>query len=214
MYYPGTVKRLCAIIAMLQLSVLFVGAKTSVLILDGRNNHDWRITTDALRAGLEVTGCLKVTVTTAPESKIPEGPRTPKSVHPRVVTAFQKYSSTGQQLTKSTKDAQGERWKSWKPNFRAHDVVLLNYNGQNWPDESKTAFVEYMKNGGAVLLVHAANNAFRDWDEFNEMIGGSFVTVKSPITNPALLATDRMVKAFRSRILSFALPPHWSIRLV
>ncbi|MFP6893752.1 MAG: ThuA domain-containing protein, partial [Opitutales bacterium] len=164
-------KRLCAIIAMLQLSVLFVGAKTSVLIVDGRNNHDWQITTDALRAGLEVTGRFKVTVTTAPESKIPEGPRAPKSVHPRVVAAFQKYSSAYQQLTKPTKDAQGERWKSWKPNFRAHDVVLLNYNGQNWPEESKTAFVEYIKNGGGVLLVHAANNAFRDWDEFNEIIG-------------------------------------------
>jgi len=156
---------------MLQLNVLSVGAKISVLIVDGRNNHDWQTTTDALRAGLETTGRFKVVVSSAPESTIPNGPRAPKSVHPRVVAAFEKYSSVYQQLTKPAKDTLGEQWKSWKPDFKAYDVVILNYNGQNWPEESKRAFVEYVKKGGGVLLVHAASNAFRDWDEFNAIIG-------------------------------------------
>ena len=32
------------------------GAEIRALIVDGRNNHDWQITTDALRATLEATG--------------------------------------------------------------------------------------------------------------------------------------------------------------
>ena len=35
----------------------------------------------------------------------------------------------------------------------------------------KRAFVEYVRGGGGVMLIHAANNAFADWPEFNDMIG-------------------------------------------
>ena len=39
-----------------------------VRIVDGRNNHNRQITTDALRATLEATGKFTVTATTAPAS--------------------------------------------------------------------------------------------------------------------------------------------------
>ncbi|SVC31004.1 uncharacterized protein METZ01_LOCUS283858, partial [marine metagenome] len=142
-----------------------------VLIVDGRNNHNWQITTDALRATLEATGMFTVSATTAPTSTIPRTPRAPKSVHPRVQAAFEKFAQAYKEQTKPAKDALGPRWQTWQPDFSAHDVVIMNYNGQNWSKASRKAFVEYVKGGGGVLLVHAANNAFRDWDEFNEMIG-------------------------------------------
>jgi hypothetical protein len=44
----GVVAMFCALEAR--------AAKLPVLIVDGRNNHDWRATTDALRATLESTG--------------------------------------------------------------------------------------------------------------------------------------------------------------
>ena len=54
------------IILPLLLATLFVtttqAEKISALIVDGRNNHDWSITTDALRATLQATGEFKVHV--------------------------------------------------------------------------------------------------------------------------------------------------------
>ena len=142
-----------------------------VLIVDGRNNHNWQITTDALRATLEATGQFTITTTTAPASTTPRAPRAPKSIHPRVKAAFERYAQIYKEQTKPAKDALSPRWQNWQPDFSAHDVVIMNYNGQNWPEASRKDFVDYVKGGGGVLLVHAANNAFRDWDEFNEMIG-------------------------------------------
>ena len=64
-----------------------------------------------------------------------------------------------------------EAWNAWRPEFKKFDVVLSNYNGQDWPDEVKTAFVEYVKNGGGFVSIHAADNSFPNWKEYNEMIG-------------------------------------------
>ncbi|MFP6886970.1 MAG: hypothetical protein VB997_05385, partial [Opitutales bacterium] len=114
-----------------------------VLIVDGRNNHNWQITTDALQATLEATGRFTVSTTTAPPSTTPRAPRAPKSVHPRVKAAFEKYAQAYKEQTKPAKDALGEHWQTWQPDFAAHDVVIMNYNGQNWPEASRKAFVEY-----------------------------------------------------------------------
>ena len=59
----------------------------------------------------------------------------------------------------------------FKPDFSQYDLVLSNYNGAEWPEETKTAFIEYMRGGGGLVVVHAADNAFGNWREFNEMIG-------------------------------------------
>ena len=83
--------------------------KLSVLIVDGRNNHNWQITTDALRATLEATGRFIVSSTTAPASTIPRAPRAPKSVHPRVQAAFEKYAQAYQKQTQPAKDPLGPR---------------------------------------------------------------------------------------------------------
>jgi putative membrane-bound dehydrogenase-like protein len=48
---------------------------------------------------------------------------------------------------------------------------VLNYNGREWAQETKVAAVEFVRKGGGLVLVHAANNAFRNWDAYNEMIG-------------------------------------------
>ena len=48
------------------------------LIIDGRNNHDWRSTTDHLRATLEAAGRFEVTASTAPQLRFPNVPRKAK----------------------------------------------------------------------------------------------------------------------------------------
>ena len=48
----------------------------------------------------------------------------------------------------------------FKPTFSQYDVLISNYNGAPWPEETQEAFVSYMKNGGGLVVIHAANNAF------------------------------------------------------
>jgi len=60
---------------------------------------------------------------------------------------------------------------SFKPEFKNYAVVVSNYNGARWPKETEAALLEYVKSGGGLVIVHAADNSFGDWKEYNEMIG-------------------------------------------
>jgi type 1 glutamine amidotransferase len=62
-------------------------------------------------------------------------------------------------------------WDAWQPNFRRFDCVVLDYNGQMWPERVKKDFLEYVRNGGGVLAIHAANNSFTGWKEYEQMLG-------------------------------------------
>lgn len=73
--------------------------------------------------------------------------------------------------TTPAKGATTEAWAAWKPGFAQADVVLSNYNGQDWPEEVKKDFVAYVKGGGGLVVVHAADNSFGNWVEYNQMIG-------------------------------------------
>ena len=64
-----------------------------------------------------------------------------------------------------------EDWDKWRPVFDNYDVVVSNYNGQMWPGEVRTSFMNFVKDGGGFVVVHAADNAFSMWPEYNEMIG-------------------------------------------
>jgi type 1 glutamine amidotransferase len=67
--------------------------------------------------------------------------------------------------------AQGEDMSGFIVDFSPYNVVVLDYNGDEWPEETKNNFVRYVKNGGGVVVYHASDNAFSDWPEYNEMIG-------------------------------------------
>ena len=62
-------------------------------------------------------------------------------------------------------------WAGWQPNFAAYDVVVLNYNGTMWPEAVRTQFEQYIDGGGTALMQHAANNPFRGWTAFEQMVG-------------------------------------------
>jgi len=59
----------------------------------------------------------------------------------------------------------------FNPDFAKYQVILSNYNGEPWLEETQRSFVQYMKGGGNLVVVHAADNSFPEWKEFNEMIG-------------------------------------------
>lgn len=64
-----------------------------------------------------------------------------------------------------------EEIADFNPDFAKYQVILSNYNGEPWLEETQRSFVQYMKGGGNLVVVHAADNSFPEWKEFNEMIG-------------------------------------------
>jgi uncharacterized protein len=111
-----------------------------VLIVDGMNNHYWEQTTKIVRAIYALGGFFSVSVSTAP----------------KVATA--------------------SAWEAWKPDFKQYEVVLMNYNSGdatgslNWPADKRALLEEFVNGGGGLYVLHAANNSFPDWPEYNKMI--------------------------------------------
>jgi uncharacterized protein len=116
------------------LAILSPRAATfKALIVDGQNNHDFKVTTPHLKKILEETGLFAVEVATSP--------------------------------------GKGGDMKSFRPKFGDYQVVVSNYNGEPWSDETKAAFEAYVKRGGGFVCLHAADNSFPEWPAYNDMIG-------------------------------------------
>lgn len=58
--------------------------------------------------------------------------------------------------------------------FSPYQLVVLDYVGDNWPQQTKDRFVRFVEKGGGVVVYHAADNAFPDWAEYSRMtaLGG------------------------------------------
>jgi type 1 glutamine amidotransferase len=67
----------------------------------------------------------------------------------------------------------GSDVSSFAPDFSRYQAVVMNYDApdERWPETLKTSFENFVKNGGGLVIVHAADNAFPRWTAFNEMIG-------------------------------------------
>ena len=74
-------------------------------------------------------------------------------------------------VTSPPKGSPASAWDAFRPDFRQFNTVLVNYNGELWPKEVQTAFEKYVAEGGGLVAVHAANNAFPQWAAWNQMIG-------------------------------------------
>jgi hypothetical protein len=60
---------------------------------------------------------------------------------------------------------------TFQPDFNKYQAIVFNYDAPDWPAALKDSFERYMRNGGGLVIVHAADNAFPAWKEYNEMIG-------------------------------------------
>jgi type 1 glutamine amidotransferase len=116
--------------------------KLRILVVDGINNHDWRTATAGISKILVATGLFSVEVSTTPSREAPL-----------------------------------EQWNSWRPEFSRYDAVVNNFNGGEsengiqWPDRVRGSLESYVRDGGGLVVFHAANNAFLPWHAYNEMIG-------------------------------------------
>lgn len=68
----------------------------------------------------------------------------------------------------------GKDMSGFVPDFTTYQLVVLDYNGDAWPDETNRRFLEYAQKGGGIVVYHAADNAFSQWSEFNKIcaLGG------------------------------------------
>lgn len=71
----------------------------------------------------------------------------------------------------ATSPAAGEDMSEFQPKFSDYDVVVSNYNGAPWSEQTQQAFEKYVAGGGGFVCVHAADNSFPNWRAYNRMIG-------------------------------------------
>ena len=78
------------------------------------------------------------------------------------------------QVDVATAPPKGQDISSFRPKFKDYAVVISNYSdfggGSIWPEPTQRDFEQFVKNGGGFVSVHAADNAFPNWLEYNRMI--------------------------------------------
>jgi hypothetical protein len=60
---------------------------------------------------------------------------------------------------------------NFHPDFSRYQVIVMNYDAPDWPENLRAEFERFVRNGGGLVIVHAADNAFPNWPAFNQMIG-------------------------------------------
>ncbi len=75
------------------------------------------------------------------------------------------------QVTVATAPRFGEDFSNFKPDFSSYQAIVLNYDAPDWPADLRAQLEQFVNNGGGLVVVHAADNAFPDWHEFNRMTG-------------------------------------------
>ena len=71
----------------------------------------------------------------------------------------------------ATSPAAGQDMSGFRPKFAAYDVVVSNYNGERWSAATEKDFSAWLAGGGGFVAVHAANNSFPEWPEYNRITG-------------------------------------------
>ena len=55
--------------------------------------------------------------------------------------------------------------------LKPYALLLLDFNGPDWDDDAKANFTAAVEGGIGLASIHASNNAFIGWKEFESMIG-------------------------------------------
>jgi len=74
-------------------------------------------------------------------------------------------------VTVITAPASDGDFSNFKPELKQYQAIVMNYDGPDWPAELRAQFEKYVADGGGLVVVHAADNAFPDWAAYNLMTG-------------------------------------------
>lgn len=136
-------------------------AHIKALIVDGQNNHVvWPKSSIMMKQYLEDTGLFEVDIA-------------------RMHYTWKGQVREGEWLVEAGYDLKTEDMPSpqpdpnFKPAFAEYDVVISNLGVKTavWPEETQRAFEAFVNEGGGFVSVHASNNAWPQWEAFNQMTG-------------------------------------------
>ena len=133
--------------------------KIKTLFVDGQNNHDqWPKTTYMLKHEMEATGLIIVAVERYAFTW--KGDEYLKD-----------FAIEGMPKTKALEKPQPD--PNYSPDFSKYDLIVCNFgwNAAPWPEATQRNFEKFMKKGGGLVVFHAADNSFPEWDGYNQMIG-------------------------------------------
>jgi hypothetical protein len=117
-----------------------------------------------------------------------------KSTTPVLKDALEQSGRFTVDVTTTPSDkATPEQWAAWRPDFSKYKAVVSNYNGVLWPMQVKIAFDDYVSGGGGFVCVHAANNAFPDWPQYNRMIGLGGWGGRNEASGPYVYVKDELL---------------------
>jgi type 1 glutamine amidotransferase len=153
-------KFLTGVFCILVLASSTEAKKLKALIIDGQNNHEvWPKSTIMMKQYLQETGLFKTI----------DIDRTMYTWKAEREKAFLPLAGVGE--TQDLKEPKAD--PNFSPDFEKYDVVISNFGWKaaDWPEATQKALEDYMKNGGGFVSVHAADNSFPDWEEYNKMIG-------------------------------------------
>ncbi len=92
-------------------------------------------------------------------------------------------------LKKGDKAPEGWQSVAFPPDLSKYDVVVSNYNGASWPADFNSQLQKALSEAKiGLVIVHAANNAFGGWKEYNLMIGMGW---RNPKGGERLLFDDK-----------------------
>lgn len=145
-----------------------VPRKQRILILDGQNNHYvWPKTTQMMKDYLEDTELFEVSIHRMDSVWL--GIKYNKS-RPEPYTGFIEQFP----VNDGNQDISHEpvTYSDFDIDFTPYDAIITNlgFDAAEWPLATQRKFEAYMQAGGGLVVVHAANNAWGQWEAYNEMI--------------------------------------------
>lgn len=162
--------------------------KHKVLIIDGQNNHYvWPKTTMMMKDYLTQTGLFEVSIHRMDSVWL--GIKY-NETRPQPYTSFiETHSLDTTAYVTSDKPIKTSRFSI---DFTEYDLVISNLgdSAPRWPEQTEASFEKYVRDGGGFVVVHAANNAWGDWPEFNKMIGLGAWGGRDSTSGPYVYYTD------------------------
>lgn len=146
-----------------------VSKKLKVLLVDGQNNHYvWPKTSMMMKDYLEQTDLFEVEIRRMDSVWL--GIKY-NEARPEPYTTFIETYPVGDSSYAISHDPINT--SDFAIDFNAYDLVVSNLglDAALWPASTRQNFEDYMKDGGGLVVVHAANNAWGHWEEYNKMIG-------------------------------------------
>ena len=97
--------------------------------------------------------------------------------------------------------------------FAPYDVIVSNYNtfgskrpGEIWDAATKTAFLDHIRQGRGLVIIHAGSSVFYDWPEFQALACGTW----QDGTNHGKIHDNRVTFTSEKSPITGGLEPFWT----